>query len=154
MSEIDLKVLLNEEYFDSVRCRFARREVEIYVNPTIQEMEMNIAFNSRGYIDSKGNIYLEGYDEPNVRSLTVHDTIINILRYHRVISQDDAQKWTYPNNVQDRGLAVQRQRDTNYFTLSESINPYRHPYIKDDALILFNKAKGKNPDFEFLFEQA
>ena len=152
MSEIDFNILLNEEYFDSTRCRWARREVEFYINPTVSEMKNKIAYDSRGYITSNGDVYLEGYDEPSVKSMTVHDVIINLLKFHKIIDQNIANRWTCPINVLKCGIAVQRCYDTNYFKLSESVYRTSIDDANMDIQELFSKAQIKNPNFEFLLE--
>jgi hypothetical protein len=117
----------------------------IYKNPTKDEWIKFIAINSRGYISSKGDIYMEGYDSPSNDTSVIHTDLLKVLAKYNICSMDYAVKY-FTNthllyDLKNNGLIIQREGITNKLELSESYSMAGLRNRKQEQYLEFFKTK-------------
>lgn len=135
--------LVKESFFSSEKVA-SGLIVEVYINPTPEEMQKNVANGARGYISPAGDLYLEGYDDPSF-SRVIHPDFLKIIyaQDSRIFPYDYADNW---NNISIRyGVTVQRAHRTNDIYVGES--DHHHP---EEVLPFLERAKQKNPLLNFV----
>lgn len=118
----------------------------LYKNPSLQEFQKNVAAGARGYLDSKGNVYFEGYDDEQANvSRVMHGGILHLIQQTdpKIISDID-EAWS---KVSSKGISIQRNGETNEIYIGESIKVI--PEMENIIMKLFTKGEKVNPDLQF-----
>jgi hypothetical protein len=124
--------------------------VEIRKNPTSEEAKRYVATGARGYVDREGNLYLEGYDEPNQKSKAIHNAILSIIQLvdNRIFPHNYVHNYNdYGEHVREYGVTVQRVGNSYEIRVGESA----HADLEQVA-DLFAIAAEKNPPWKFIPE--
>jgi hypothetical protein len=157
---------MQEKFLDMIKNKYTTHSLmSVYVNPTKSEMKSYIPTGARGYVDVKGNLYVEGYEEDYNTGLSdlIHDQLLKVLyesenitaQLKKTLAKLNKEGFHYDEMLEDcllHGLCVVREGNTNYFTIAESYDwnfIMEEDDVAEDINILFGKAKGKNPDLKF-----
>jgi hypothetical protein len=141
-------VSLKEKFFLSYYSQaysMSDTEVLVFKNPSPSEWGKYVPEGARGFIDTKGDLFIEGIENKgpsNRYSNTLHDELLENLgmdeRYARKFHM-------YKDEELDYGICIQRWENTNIIVLSESVQFYNSGNVTK----LFELCQKKNPNFEF-----
>jgi hypothetical protein len=151
--------IIKEKFFDYGRftpiCDGKPTPLFIYINPSKTEIDKYIPNSARGFIDLKGNLYLEGLEEEDLDikkyiSPFIHDDILKLLKKKLKFSSEFIKTWHIPD-IEDEdfyipGICIICHRGFIYFAES-----YKTRKIKKltDIKIAIALTKKKNPSFDF-----
>jgi hypothetical protein len=139
---------LKEKFFGADKAKGI--VIEIYKNPTSNEVQRHVPNGARGYIDGGGNLYLEGYDNKRQFSIAVHSALLSIIYTvdSEIFPYDYPSSFNeYGNKILKYGLTVQRVGDTNEIRIGESAHPHMGQTYE-----LFSIASKVNPQWNFVPE--
>ena len=137
---------LTEQFYTAEDARGITAEV--YINPTTTEIEEHIPGGARGFIDLKGNLYLEGYDQPKPYSSLSHEGLLSMV-YHtdsNLFPYSYIKEYNFPL-PEVFAATVQRFGQTNQIYVGESEH-------NSDAILeeFFRRASRKNPQWEYVIK--
>ena len=135
---------LTEQFFTAEDVRGITAEV--YRNPTTDEIEQHIPDGARGFIDLKGNLYLEGYDEKRSYSSINHQGVLSMV-YH---TTPDIFPYSYIEEYnlplpQVYAATIQRFGTSNEIYVGES--EHNSEAITGE---FFRRCSQKNPQWKFI----
>jgi hypothetical protein len=124
----------------------------IYKNPDSDETRRFVAVGARGFITTNGDMYLEGYEDPDSRaqgSQIMHGPLLEVLRDMGILRDVDG-AW----GKLVGGVSIQRYGETNRMYLGESLDSELLADLSQeeyDARVtnVLQRAKEKNPKFDF-----
>ena len=150
-----LEKYVREEFVDYVSDKEYGRDFKFYIykNPTPTEWRRFIPTKARGFIDSYGNIYVEGYEDKKEYAGNLHTIILKALQKHLKYLPDDYYYNFYSEYCGDESLyGIAIQMNGNKVFLSESYASAEDDGMRyDDEAVtkLFEKCKKINPTLEF-----
>lgn len=174
MRIMTLDYILNEKFFNYSKSRYGsgynlKSSFYVYENPTIDEWKKYIAIEARGWVSPQGNLYIEGYEEPNIRSKIVHSDLFYSLAEKKIVSDMYAEDYYYDVDfklhILKYGVAVQRYENTNKILYGQSVNAWdtddeeedtrklQHYKLDKTIIKLFTRAHKLNPNLIFVPQQ-
>lgn len=138
-------------------------EMTVFLNPSVKEIQKNLISGARGYIDYKGNLYIQGVeDKSNVSgSMGIHFDLFDALMKEKTVSgkvkkslftvmEDEFQTKKNLKECDVLGLAVQRSESRpKEIYLSESYWDEDVVEFESTIISVLNKAQELNPSFIF-----
>ena len=109
--------------------------VSIYVNPSTDELDKYIPIGARAFISTKGDLYVEGYEEEEKIRMQHLSSITHGVLIKIILSKNPT---LVPPNIDietiwgsDRyGISVQRYMDTNTFYIGEAQPKFKPEFLK------------------------
>jgi antitoxin component YwqK of YwqJK toxin-antitoxin module len=152
---------INENFLDMVK------DFSIFINPSTRELSKDVPDGARGYLDTKGNLYVEGLDANKNWGMSqiIHQNFLTYLYKSDKITKSlkgklkelvDSGNFSDDNFLEDcleYGLCVVREGKSNVFAIAESYDwnvVMEEEEIQESINTLFSIAKEKNILLEFV----
>jgi len=133
---------------------------EVYLNPTSEELHKFIKDTARGFIDIRGNLYMEGLDTKGYEEVSKDREPVHQELFDAIYSKDPSilgmnKKTSMIEYSKDKwidmyGVTVQRSKDSIY--LGEFISDELNEKTKANVLRYFALAQRKNPSLSFIYK--
>lgn len=152
---------INENFLDMIK------DFSIFINPSTRELSKYVPDGARGYLDTKGNLYVEGLDANKNWGISqiIHQNFLTYLCKSDKITKSlkgklkelvDSRDFSDDNFLEDcleYGLCVVREGKSNVFAIAESYDwnvVMEEEEIQGSINTLFSIAKKKNKLLEFV----
>lgn len=160
-------LLIDEKYFtyyDGTAARF-RATFEVYKNPTESELSKFIDTRARGFIDTKGNLYLVGWDEDEYEFVKDFKHPLHAHLLLAIYDKDPSlftdsstsfaqyTNFEKPEWISKNGVPVEYIQESKTIYVGEFLSMTKR--IPSDAKLvgaisgIYDKAKKVNPHFKY-----